>query len=101
MGVNSEEVVTRREFDGFCGRISKEVEQIQLSVTKMEIMMNSMSEIVKRIDEAIFGKGGGEGMIIKMTKLSSVQQVQVWLVGLLMAGVLGIAWYILQKGIHP
>ena len=92
------EVITRREFDGFSSRVSHSIESINKSVNRMEVVVESMGKTIDKMSNVMFGdKNTGEGMVVKMARLSTVQKVQVWLVSTIIVGLIGFSFYLMQK----
>lgn len=92
------EVITRGEFDGFSKRISSSIDSISRSVNRMEVVVENMGKSVDKITNVMFGdKNNGDGIIVKMARLSTVQKLQVWIGSLIVAGIIGFAFFLMQN----
>lgn len=91
------EYVERSEFNQSLNRIHTRVDEIAKVGIQIETSAKIMEKSVSDMHTIIYGNGGKKGLKEKFSAIISAINIQWYLLGLVIAGLIGTAWIVIRK----
>jgi len=92
------EEVTRQEFTESMRRIHTRIDCINASSIRMEESSKRIEISVDKVCKEMDGNGR-DGIKTKVSNIFTVLKIHFWLLSLVFVGLLGIAYFVIRKGI--
>lgn len=93
-----ENTVSRKEHTVDITVLHRRVDEIRESSIRMEESSKRIEAFGDKVHKVMYGNGQA-GIITKVSNLFTLVKIHFWLLGIIVTGVLGVAFWIIRRGV--